>query len=113
MTDRLDHTGKIFGQRHPEPGVTQNDGKGMAVNTINRVAKASDTDVEVVEYIVMAISEFAKRHLLTIRESSNYLLRFKGIDFLERCYPAEHTLSLNDCIDDITAICKRNGGKIG
>lgn len=83
MTDRLDNIGKV------------NYGK------------------EVIEYIVTAISEFAKRNLLSVREASNYLLRFKGIEFLEQCYPAEHTLSVNDWIDDITAICKRNGGEIG
>lgn len=68
---------------------------------------------DVIEYIVTAISEFAKRNLLTVKDASNYLLRFKGIDFLEQCYAAEHTLSLNDWVDDITAICKRNGGAIG
>ena len=68
---------------------------------------------EVIEYIVTAISEFAKRNMLTVKEASNYLLRFKGIEYLEQCYPAEHTLSVKDWVDDITAICKRNGGKIG
>lgn len=68
---------------------------------------------EVIEYIVTAISEFAKRNHLTLKESANYLLRFKGIDFLEQCYAAEHTLSINDWIEDITAICKRNGWEIG
>lgn len=95
------------------------------LDTINRMADAPEGDVtvaltakvshsrEVIEYIVAAISEFAKRHLLTIKEASNYLLRFKGIDFLEQCYAAEHTLSVNDWVEDITAVCKRNGGCIG
>lgn len=68
---------------------------------------------EVIEYVIVAISEFAKRNFLTMRQASNYLLRFKGIEFLEQCYAAEHTLSVNDWVDDITAICKRNGGEIG
>lgn len=67
---------------------------------------------EVIEYVVIAISEFAKRNLMTVRDASNYLLRFKGIDFLEQCYAAEHTLSVNDWVDDVTAVCKRNGGYI-
>ena len=100
-------------------------GKGLTFDTINRMANALEADVkialtpkvmhgkEVIEYIVTAISEFAKRYVLTIKEASNYLLRFKGIEFLEQCYAAEHTLSVKDWVDDITAICKRNGGRIG
>lgn len=142
MKDKFEKIGKLFGKRRVELGMTQAEvgerigvgratiskiesGKGLTFDTINRVADALDAEVtvaltpkvshgkEVIEYIVTAITEFAKRNFLTVKEASNYLLRFKGIDFLERCYPAEHTLSINDWVDDITAVCKRNGGKIG
>lgn len=142
MKDKLDKIGKLFGQRRVELGLTQaqvgdrigvgratiskiESGKGLTFDTINRVADALDTEVtinltpktthskEVIEYIVAVISEFAKRNVLTVKEASNYLLRFKGIDFLEQCYPAEHTLSVNDWIEDVTIVCKRNGGGIG
>lgn len=142
MTDRIDNIGKLFGQRRVELGLTQTDvgdrigvgratiskiesGKGLTFDTINRMANALDVNVtvaltpkvghskEVVEYIVTVVTEFAKRNELTLKESSNYLLRFKGIDFLEQCYAAEHTLSVNDWVEDVTAICKRNGGGIG
>lgn len=142
MTDKIDNIGKLFGKRRLELGMTQTEvgdrigvgrstiskienGKGLTFDTINRMANALDADVtvalkpkvghskEIIEYVVVAISEFAKRNSLTIREASNYLIRFKGLDFLEQYYPAEHTLSVNDWIDDITAICKRNGGGIG
>lgn len=142
IMDKLDNIGKLFGQRRIELGMTQAEvgermgvgratiskiesGKGLTFDTINRMANALDADVnvaltpkamhgkEVIEYIVTAISEFAKRYVLTIKEASNYLLRFKGIEFLEQCYAAEHTLSVRDWVDDITAICKRNGGGIG
>lgn len=142
MTDKIDNIGKLFGQRRVELGMTQTEvgdrigvgratvskiesGKGLTFDTINRMANALDVNVmvaltpkvnygrEVIEYVVTAISEFAKRNVLTVKEASNYLLRFKGIEFLERCYPAEHTLSVDDWVDDITAICKLNGGGIG
>lgn len=142
MKDKLDKIGKLFGQRRVELGLTQAEvgerigvgratiskiesGKGLTFDTINRMANALDAEItvaltpktgqskEVIEYIVIAISEFAKRNFLSLKEASNYLLRFKGIDFLEKCYAAEHTLSINDWVDDITAICKRNGGGIG
>ncbi len=142
MKDNLQNIGKLFGRRRAELGLTQAEvgerigtgratiskiesGKGLTFNTIERVAGALEAEVsvnvtpkvtqgkEVVEYIVAAISEFAKRYFLTLKEASNYLLRFKGIEFLEHCYEAEHTLSVNDWVDDVTAICKRNGGAIG
>lgn len=142
MTDKLDNIGRLFGQRRVDLGMTQTEvgdkigvgratiskiesGKGLTFDTINRVAKALDAEVsvvltpkvsygrkEVIEYVVTAISEFAKRNYLTHKEASNYLLRFKGIDFLEKCYAAEHTLSVNDWVDDVTLICQRNGGEI-
>ena len=142
MTDKLDKIGKLFGRRRIELGLTQSEvgerigvgratiskiesGKGLTFDTINRVADALEADVTValtpkvnhgkamIEYVVTAISEFAKKNFLTVKEASNYLLRFKGIDFLEQCYAAEHTLSVNDWIEDITEVCKRNGGGIG
>ena len=142
MTDKLDKIGKLFGRRRIELGLTQSEvgerigvgratiskiesGKGLTFDTINRVADALEADVTValtpkvnhgkamIEYVVTAISEFAKKNFLTVKEASNYLLRFKGIDFLEQCYAAEHTLSVNDWIEDVTEVCKRNGGGIG
>ena len=37
---------------------------------------------------------------------------YKGLEFLDECYEAEHTLSLDDAVEDLTIICKRNGGNI-
>lgn len=67
---------------------------------------------EVIEYIVVSISEFAKRYKLSLKEASNYLVRYKGIDFLAQCYEAEHTLSVGDWVDDVTEVCKQNGGGV-
>ncbi len=37
-----------------------------------------------IEYIVICISEFAKKHKLTLPQSFNYLKRWKGIDFIDK-----------------------------
>ena len=29
---------------------------------------------------------------------------------MKECYEAEHTVSLDDAVEDLTEICKRNGG---
>ena len=38
---------------------------------------------------------------------------FKGIDFLIDCYAAEHTLSIEDAVEDIMLLCQKNGGRVG
>lgn len=63
-----------------------------------------------IEYIVACISEFARRHGLTIRQSYNYLSFHKGLRFLSECYDVEHTFSMDDAVDDLTAVCQKNGG---
>lgn len=69
-------------------------------------------DKDIIDYVVTAIIEFARRHRLSIRDASNYLNRFKGIDFLTEFYDVEHTLSFNNCVDDLTVVCRNNGGTI-
>ena len=34
-----------------------------------------------------------------------------GIDFLIDCYAAEHTLSIEDAVEDIMLLCQKNGGR--
>jgi len=60
----------------------------------------------------MCISAFAQAKNLSQKESYNYLNEYKGMDFLEEFYDVEHCLSLDNAIDDLTAVCKINGGKI-
>ena len=64
----------------------------------------------IVDYMVVCVNDYADRHGLSRADSFDYLLRNKGLDFLEDCYEAEHTLSLDDALDDLDAICKRNEG---
>ncbi len=64
-------------------------------------------------YIIYCINLFAKRYDLSSKQAFAYLLRYKGVDFLDECYEAEHQLSFNDAIADLTTICKRNGGGLG
>ncbi len=63
-----------------------------------------------ITWTVAAISEFAKAKALSAKQAFNYLNLFKGLDFLQNHYGAEHMLSFEDTVDDLTAICQRNGG---
>lgn len=141
MNTNLKKIGELLLLRRKDKGLTQDEvgamigvqkamvskvENGLCVNfnTINRIAEALEVepvvelrpvkkaDKNTIDYVMTAIIEFAKRHGLTIREASNYLNRFKGIDFLTEFYDVEHTLSFNDCVDDLTLICRNNGGAI-
>ena len=63
-------------------------------------------------YYVMCISAFARSKELNQKDAYNYLDEYKGIDFLDECYEAEHCLSLDDAVDDLTTVCKNNGGSV-
>lgn len=65
-----------------------------------------------IEYVVCCVSAFATKFNLSNAQTYAYLRRFSGIDFLIDCYAAEHTLSIDDAVDDLAAICVKHGGKV-
>lgn len=141
MTNRLENIGSIIRNERICKGLTQEElgervgvgkaqiskiesGKGLTIKTVTKVLDAlgisasvvlknePEIDKNVIAYIVAAISEFARSHHLSVREASNYLVRFKGIDFLTEHYDAEHLLSFDDSVQDLTQVCLNNGGGI-
>ena len=72
----------------------------------------SNKEEKILDYIVICIDEFAKQKNISRKETYSYLKEYKGLDFLKECYEAEHTLSLNDAVEDLTMVCKRNGGTV-
>ena len=71
-------------------------------------AKAKDR----MEYFVACVTEFAKAFGLDCQESFDYLDRHHGMDFLIKCYEAEHTVSFADAVNDLQKVCRRNGGRL-
>ncbi len=69
-----------------------------------------NTERNLLDYMVVCISEFASHYKIHMREAYLYLQQNKGLDFLREFYDVEHTLSFDDVIEDLTAICKKNGG---
>lgn len=84
----------------------------LRVEPVVELKPVRKVDKNTIDYVMTAIIEFAGRHGLSIREASNYLNRFQGIAFLAEFYDVEHTLSFADCVDDLTLICRENGGLI-
>lgn len=141
MRTNISNIGGLLAKRRKEKGLTQAEAGAMIgvqkamvskiengvstnIDTINRLAEALGVEPvvelqlsthpgkELIEYVMTAIIEFSRRHKLTIREASNYLNRFKGLDFLSEFYDVEHKLSFNDCVDDLTVVCRNNGGAL-
>ena len=64
-------------------------------------------------YIIFCIGAFGEHYDLKPKQAYAYLRRYGGIAFVDECYAAEHTLSLEDAVDDMSVVCKRNGGGLG
>ena len=63
-------------------------------------------------YFVYCVNHFADRYKLSANDAFNYLFKYGGMNFLDEFYQVEHLLSLNDAVEDLTAICKNNGGNL-
>ena len=60
----------------------------------------------------MCIVEFGHKFGMPSNISFNCLKEHKALDFLNECYAAEHTLSLEDALEDMQIICNRHGGTL-
>lgn len=141
MKSRFDEIGSLFLKRRKELGLTQQqlgdkvgvtkseiskieNGRGITFSTINKLSEAlgvsaqielkpnSEVSLNVIHYIVMSMGMFARQFRLTKKEACNYLSRFKGLEFSIENYEVEHQLSMQDCVDDMAAICLKNGGAL-
>ncbi len=72
----------------------------------------SKQEKNIINYIVICINEFAKQCKITSKQAYLYLRDYKGIEFLKENYEAEHTVGLDDAIDDLKQVCIKNGGDI-
>lgn len=86
--------------------------EALNVEPVVSVRPSVNVSKDMVSYVLAAISEFGTHYGLSVREASNYLRRHKGIDYLTEFYDVEHTLSFRECVDDLTAICLKNGGAL-
>lgn len=66
-----------------------------------------------IPFINACIRAFARRVGLPMKNVFQYLERFKGIAFLVDCYPALHLQSVEDTVDDLIVMCRKNGGALG
>ena len=65
-----------------------------------------------IAYTTACVSEFARRKNIAAQTAYIYMADHGGIQFLKDHYDIEHTLSFEDAIDDLEAICAQNGGEL-
>jgi len=66
----------------------------------------------IINYLVICINDFAERFAMDSKTAYRFLTQFGGIDFLMQHYEVEHTLSLDETIEDLETICRQNGGML-
>lgn len=64
------------------------------------------------EWVVIFIMEFGRRHGLNLKQAFSYLQRYQGINFVDRHYDYMHTQSFSSAVDDMTEYCHKMGGGI-
>jgi hypothetical protein len=64
----------------------------------------------IIKYIVICISDFAGRFNIDAKAAHGFLAQYGGIAFLIEHYDIEHTLSIEDALDDLELVCRQNGG---
>ena len=64
------------------------------------------------DYIVIFISEFARRYGLSAAQAYRYLNRYKAINFLDEHYNVAHTQSFEDMVQNMAGYCQRHGGAL-
>ncbi len=69
-------------------------------------------DKNIIIYMIYVLRQFALEKKMQPSDAYKYLHKYKGIDFLNQNYGYEHTLSIEEIIDDVTKICQKNGGNI-
>lgn len=69
-------------------------------------------NMDKIRYINFCIGKFAKKFKLTNLIAYRYLSTYKGLEFLDKCYAAEHLLSEKDAVNDLILICRKNGGTL-
>ena len=77
----------------------------------NRIAMSKDR-VDIIEYTIALINEFAKKFGLSEAEAFGYIDRCSGLKLIEECYGIMHTLSFADSVDGMASYCRKHGGTL-
>ena len=62
-----------------------------------------------IPFLTACIQAFGRRFSMTRQAAFRYLHEHKGLAFLIEFYDVEHLQSMDETIDDVLIICKKNG----
>ncbi len=68
--------------------------------------------VNKIEYVICCVGAFAEKFNISNAEAYAYLNKYGAVNFLIDCYAAEHTLSIDNAVDDMMSICLKKGGNL-
>lgn len=72
----------------------------------------SKKTLNIIEYTVALINEFAVRYHLSESESFQYIDKWQGMKLIEQCYDIMHTLPFADSVEGMASYCRRQGGTL-
>lgn len=65
-----------------------------------------------IPFLTTCIRCFSRRFSMSRQAAFQYLQKYKGLAFLIEFYDVEHLQSIEETIDDLLIICKKNGGTL-
>ena len=65
-----------------------------------------------IPFITACIQAFGQRFAMTRQAAFRYLPQYKGLAFLIEFYDVEQLQSMDETIDDLLIICRKNGGTL-
>ena len=86
-------------------------GKMGSALQINVVDKAGFNQEES-DFIVSVINNFADEKKIPLTKAYNYIVTFKGMDFMRQYQDIEKTLSNHEIVNDVSRVCANNGGRL-
>lgn len=76
------------------------------------IGESPVTKEQKARFITTGVSWFAEENRLSFAKAYQFLLLYKGIDFLESSFRYEQTLPRAVVLNDLTRICANNGGHL-
>ena len=65
-----------------------------------------------IPFLTACIQAFGERFAMSRQAAFRYLRDHKGLAFLIEFYDVEHLQSLEETLDDLLVVCRRNGGTL-
>lgn len=78
----------------------------------SRAASALGTDRYMIPFVNSCIRSMAHRYALTVKAAYLYLKKFMGLGYLIEFYDTIHLQSIDDAVDEMIVVCRKNGGQL-